>query len=277
MNLTLVLIMMAFVTQIAAQSPEFMGIVSELQERVAELKTVVMPVKELVLRVAATSRVNDDIVEYLEVKQQLLLSYCVNVVFYLFMKAEGRSVRAHPVMKQLLKLRYVMEKMRSLDSKLKYQIDRLVKIADMKPDEAATHAASGLLRPNPGALLARDGDDSEDASEDGEDEDEEDHGRGAKRGGASDGLYRPPRMTAMPYKESESQAAKRDSRLDKQRKKLKSSELMEALQHEFGTAPEVSASGGISTQSGDLKRLAEEADERRKFEEDKFVRLVRRR
>ncbi len=30
--------------------------------------------------------VRDDIVDYLDVKQQLLLSYCMNVCFYLYMK-----------------------------------------------------------------------------------------------------------------------------------------------------------------------------------------------
>jgi hypothetical protein len=30
--------------------------------------------------------VDDDIVDYLEVKQQLLLSYCINVTYYLYMK-----------------------------------------------------------------------------------------------------------------------------------------------------------------------------------------------
>jgi hypothetical protein len=37
---------------------------------------------------------------------------------------------------------------------------------------------------------------------------------------------------------------------------------------------QTSASGGISTQAGDLKRLAAEQNERDKFEEDRFVRMV---
>jgi hypothetical protein len=178
-------------------------------------------------------------VEYLEVKQQLLLSYCVNVVFYLYMKAEGKSVRSHPVMKQLLKLRYVMEKMRSLDSKLKYQIDRLVKLADM-PASEASQAASGLLRPNPSALLSRDNGDSSEAEDSEEEEVQESSGRGKKSSASGEGLYKPPRLTAMPYKENESAAAKKESRLDNKKKKLRDSELMDALRDEFGTAPEVS-------------------------------------
>ena len=35
---------------------------------------------------AAKEDVDDDIVDYLEVKQQMLLSYCINIVFYLNMK-----------------------------------------------------------------------------------------------------------------------------------------------------------------------------------------------
>lgn len=47
----------------------------------------------------------DDLCMYLEVKQQMLLSYCINTTFYLMLKAEGKSVRSHPVIKQLLQLR----------------------------------------------------------------------------------------------------------------------------------------------------------------------------
>jgi hypothetical protein len=41
---------------------------------------------------------------------------------------EGRSVKDHPVMGQLLELRTIMDKMRPLDAKLKHQIERLLKV-----------------------------------------------------------------------------------------------------------------------------------------------------
>jgi U3 small nucleolar RNA-associated protein 3 len=92
-----------------AQSPELLGLITELKDRLAELRDRIAPLRLFVLKTVASSstrEIDDDIVDYLEVKQQLLLSYCINVTFYLFMKAQGQSVRAHPVMKQLLELRY---------------------------------------------------------------------------------------------------------------------------------------------------------------------------
>ena len=57
----------------------------------AELRDKIAPLRVFVLKVVASSssnEVDDDIVDYLEVKQQLLLSYCINVTFYLYMKVK---------------------------------------------------------------------------------------------------------------------------------------------------------------------------------------------
>ena len=205
--------------------------------------------------------VDDDIVDYLKVKQQMLLSYCIHVTFFLYMKVQGQSVRSHPVMRQLLELRYVMEKMRSLDGKMKHQIDRLMKQNAGMP--------SSSLRPNPDALVPRDEDDDDDEDDD-EDEDEADEGR---RKGKS-GLYKAPKMAAMPYRENEADSDRREERMRRQRKKLSNSEIMDTLREEFGTAPEAASSSGLSKVNAEQRRLQEEADERRGFEEDRFVRLV---
>merc|ERR1711939_612414 len=69
----------------------------------------------------------DEGVTYLEVKQQLLLSYCINAIYFMLLKADGSiSVKNHPVMKQLFQLRTIMEKIRPLDKRLQHQMDRLV-------------------------------------------------------------------------------------------------------------------------------------------------------
>ena len=60
--------------------------------------------------------------QYLEMKQQLLLTYITHVSFYLLLKAEGRSVRDHPVIDSLVHIRTVMERMEPLDKRLRYQV-----------------------------------------------------------------------------------------------------------------------------------------------------------
>jgi hypothetical protein len=282
-----------------------LGIVSELKELVHDLKNRIVPLQDFVRKISASHQVNDDIVEYLEVKQQVLMSYCVNVIFYLYMKAQGKSVQNHPVMKQLLKLRYVMEKMRPLDGKLKHLIDRLVQVSELSPSELRAQQQTDLLRPNPSALLAnasssssskkkskkqQDSDDEDEEEEEevdprggkkqssrsryaAEDDDEYDNDEDVSAGGA--GLYKVPKRTAVPYKQSETEMDRREQRLEKQKSKLKRSELMETLREEFGSAPEAAASSGLGLKSGDLAKLQEEADERTNFEEDRFVRLVR--
>jgi U3 small nucleolar ribonucleoprotein protein LCP5 len=103
--------------------------------------------------------VQDDLVAYLEAKQQLLLAYITNMIFYLYMKAIGKSVKSHPVMSQLLRLRFAMEKLQTIDQKVKYQIDRLVTLADSQV--TATQFQKSLLRPNLSAMMMNDSDEEE--------------------------------------------------------------------------------------------------------------------
>jgi hypothetical protein len=41
-------------------------------------------------------------IDYLDVKVQLLLSYCVKIVFYLLLKLEGKPVKVHFFLKLIL-------------------------------------------------------------------------------------------------------------------------------------------------------------------------------
>jgi len=246
----------------------------------------------------------DDVVAYLKVKQQMLLAYCASLTLYLYMKVrtaqhtsphlrcarnkpslvparlrrqvQGESVRDHPVMRRLLELRYAMEKMRAMDGKMKHQIDRLMK---------QSAGAPTALRPNLANLVPRDGDDDDDdgngdeEEDEEEDEDDEDGNGGGRRGrggkGTATGLYKAPKMAAVPYRENEAHADREAQRMQRRKKKLSNSEIMETLREEFGTAPEAASSSGLSKVSVDQRRLQEEADERRNFEEERFVRLVR--
>lgn len=102
-------------------------------------------------------------VSLLEVKVHSLLSYITNIGFYLMLKLHGRSVGGHPVIDRLVELRIILEKIKPLEQKLKYQIDKLVKAAstmqDGKDDEdAATSLAAHdplKFKPNPMAMQTK--------------------------------------------------------------------------------------------------------------------------
>lgn len=70
-------------------------------------------------------------VSYLEAKYLLLLHYCMHLVFYVLLKAEGRHVRDHPVIARLVEIRAFLEKARPIDKRLRYQMDKLLAAATL--------------------------------------------------------------------------------------------------------------------------------------------------
>lgn len=171
---------------VLADTPELLGLLQELGSKCAEVREVVAPVLEAVTDGRAATAKG---LSYLESKNQLLLMYLTNIVFYLLLKAEGKSVKDHPVIAQLVYVRALLDKLRPLDAKLQWQITKLLKAAaaadaslsarggdagseddgvdysDLKghprkvaADAAAAAAAAasdgGVARPNPSALLA---------------------------------------------------------------------------------------------------------------------------
>ncbi len=66
---------------------------------------------------------------YLEMKYNLLLSYCQFLSFFIVLKLEGKPVKDHPVVGKLIHIKTLLERLRPLDQKLQYQIDKLIRAA----------------------------------------------------------------------------------------------------------------------------------------------------
>mmetsp|Transcript_21909 Transcript_21909/g.59989 ORF Transcript_21909/g.59989 Transcript_21909/m.59989 type:complete len:720 (-) Transcript_21909:99-2258(-) len=232
-------------------SPELMALLADLRRHLAEVRQRLLPLREKVRSGAVPTGSG---VSYLELRLQILLSYCTNVAFYLVLKAEGKSVRSHPVIEQLVELRTLMDKMRPLDAKLRYQMDKLLK-APAQGEEATGDALR--FKPNPDALAAAEGLAAAD---------EEDMEDAAEAGGV-DGVYRPPRIAAAHF-EDKAEARERRAK-EKRARKAARSELVSALREEFEDTPAEMPSIGSFAQYKDA-----EEDHRTKFEEDNFMRLA---
>jgi len=253
-----------------------------------------------------------DGISLLDVKNELILSYLQNLVFLIILKLrlgagdDERPDLKSEVTKKLVELRVFLERgLRPLESKLKYQIDKVVKAAE----EADRRAAQNLGREQAVPHRSRDGTTqdhtSEEESADSDSSEEGLNGSGdvanyltaetshrprpallaksstAAKGHAADapvshstptGTYKPPRITptAMPEPPSQRQAVIR---------KRKSHLLDEYIDEELSSAPRAQPSIGSNRtilhhgRSTLSARDREKERERTEYEERNFVRL----
>lgn len=78
-----------------ADAPELLVLLDELRGALAEVRGRIGP---LLREVAAGGLATSAGLSYLEAKHLLLLQYCMCIIAYLMIKAEGKPVAGHPVL-----------------------------------------------------------------------------------------------------------------------------------------------------------------------------------
>lgn len=266
---------------IKKSAPELITLVNELKNNLSTLKQTIVPLKSFIKKIQSLDYdINDDLVNYLELKQQILLTYCLNLFYYLYKKSLGStssntSIKNHPVLKELLRLRYCIEKIQSLDNKLKHQIDRLLKFSVENKDATNEELQSDLLRPNLTSLL-NDSDEENDTDDESEEEEKKSKKSKGKKSRDEDDedLYSINKLNTTYYNEDEKASDKKNKKLLKLKNSLKSSELMASLRDEFSSAPYQESNSGLGTidDNDDVKKAIEYENDLKKYEEDYFVR-----
>lgn len=110
---------------LAKEAPELIAMLDEVQGYMEEVKNVADPLNRAI-HSRRRSTDERDVLSFLETKVQLMLSYCMHVTFYLLLKTEGSAVKGHPVLDRLVELRVYLEKMRPLEEKLQYTINKML-------------------------------------------------------------------------------------------------------------------------------------------------------
>ncbi|KAI0094081.1 hypothetical protein BDY19DRAFT_920726 [Irpex rosettiformis] len=255
-------------------------------------------IKNLQTKVDAGELDMQDGISLLAVKSHLMLSYLQSLVLLSARRALGDSLmeRKQPSasfsktdrgergdgagdrVDSMIEGRVVLEKIKVLEGRMKYQIDKLVRVAGENEDKAgdvangkphylilaSNKACSNVFldplafKPNPEALLNQ-----EIAS--GE-EDNEESGKEGDSGRA--GIYRPPKLAPMPYTEPMKAKDK-----DKTRRAPVPGALA-SLAHLDPSMPHVESASGLGSTPALMSKRARELKRMTEFEEENFTRLM---
>jgi len=209
-----------------------------------------------------------DGISLLSLKHHLMLFYFQSLVLLVARRAAGETLETRTpaslpfstaerdtrgagvgdLVDSMIEGRVVLEKIKVLESRIRYQIEKLVRIAD----DASQNVADDPLafRPNPQNLV-----DNNQAS-DGDDDEEVD-----KRSG----IYKPPKLAPMPYTESSG---------DKHSKRRPVPKTLSALLHQDPSRPHIESSSGLGAMPALASDRAREIQGMTEFEEENFTRLM---
>uniref|UniRef100_T1JJK7 Neuroguidin n=1 Tax=Strigamia maritima TaxID=126957 RepID=T1JJK7_STRMM len=192
-------------------------------------------------------------ISFLEVKYHLLLSYLINLTFTSLIKMNGQKLEGDPAVDRIVEIRTVLEKIRPIEQKLRYQIDKLVKTAAtgvVNEEDPLRFSA------NPANMI----NDDEDDSDDSDDNTEENKSK----------VYVPPKLAAMHYDGDLTVTEQKQKMIENARKRALNSSIIQELRQEYYDGPEEI----FEARDAHRIRADKEAKDRTRYEEDHMVRLT---
>ena len=220
---------------------EFLALLKDFKERLHLLRTQLQP---LLQRAKESKMPTSSGLSFLQLKYHLMLGYCSSVVYYLMLKGRAGTVQGHPVIRKMLRYRLMLEKIRPLEIKMRFQIEKL-----LQPQESD----ETRFRPNPDGMAV---------DEDGEVDSDDDQ---------QDGKYRAPKLAPVFYPEDEKEAAKAKRDEERRSRSASKSRLLSELRGELDDAPEEESIDPVrmaSRVTTDHRATAREA-----YEEENFIRF----
>ncbi|KAH9756135.1 neuroguidin [Citrus sinensis] len=246
--------------RVKKEAPQLAALLREMKEGLDKLRS---KVQTLITKVKGNNYPAVDGISYLEAKHLLLLNYCQSIVYYLLRKAKGLSIEGHPVVQSLVEIRLFLEKIRPIDRKLQYQIQKLTSvrvggnaIEPVNPsanESGEPQKTEDLLkyRPNPDMLVSK----TDMTTEDGA------------------GVYKPPKFAPASMDEDKTSRKERNA-LRKEKETLRQarqSTFMRELVNDLEGRPE-EVREVVGVESRELTRYKEMMEERARQEEELFTR-----
>jgi len=230
----------------------------ELNEQLREfLKNILLFEKSSSLNEEITSNINDNGgISLLSVKNDLLLHYLINLIAVMFRRSTPNqslnSSSTRSIILRLCEIRTFIEKIRPIEQKLQYQMDKLLK---NNVDQQLNY------RPN----IENFDEDINEKEETTKDEDEEEEEEKPK-------IYRPPKLVPVEYNEDfndKNENGTINKRLEHLKRRAYHSDILEDYKNKYSDAPE-------EIYNSERSRLLQQSrayKEKITYEEEYFKRL----
>ncbi|EEB11683.1 Something about silencing protein, putative [Pediculus humanus corporis] len=109
------------------ESPEFFALIQDYKEKLEEAQNF-MPVINYFKNKMKKSF---PALEFLQTKLTIILNYCTNISFYLYLKAKRIPIKNHPILKSLFKYRQLLQQMNEIDMKvIKPELKNILKLIE---------------------------------------------------------------------------------------------------------------------------------------------------
>ncbi|GIX62668.1 Sas10 C-terminal domain-containing protein [Babesia caballi] len=105
------------------EHPEFVALLKEFKDKAAVANEQVL---KIVNDTELFKLCTKDGMEYLDVRNELMLMYVTYLSYYLLLKTHGIPVENHPVINRLLEIRIMLDKARPIESRLQFEINKLL-------------------------------------------------------------------------------------------------------------------------------------------------------
>ncbi|XP_016432124.1 neuroguidin-like [Sinocyclocheilus rhinocerous] len=237
--------------------PTAVRLLNSLTEQVA---SVTSHVRDLIKKVREKAYQTSKGLSFLDLRYHLLLFYLHDITHLISLKTGGESLKDNSAIHRLVTIRTVLEKMRPLDQKLKYQIDKLVRTA-----VTGSLAENDPLhfRPNPQNLVSK--------LSESENSDEDDNGGNSKglKDPSASRKYVPPRIAPVHYDGDMTEADRQKEQIDKQKRAALRSSVIQELRQQYSDAPEEIR----DRRDFQTERESREELNRKNYEESMMVRL----
>ncbi|XP_065075848.1 neuroguidin [Ochlerotatus camptorhynchus] len=215
---------------------------------------------------------------FLEIKYHMLLNYLINLTYVVLRKCSGHKIEKDPSIDRLIEIRTVLEKIRPIDYKLRYQIDKLVKTAvtgaSVADDPTSFKAnPANLMSQLPESAGADDADSGDESDDSAKVMLKLRKAKAAKSAAAkaepssSSDVYVPPKHMAVQYSD-ESKSDRARKQMEWARKRALGSSMIQELKEEYLDTPVE-----ISSSSRAMQKMSRKEREREEYEEKYLMRL----